>query len=440
VGSDTVAALREWGTTHSSEQAKFALRVADALEDPRQGGPWSLLNLRQEFESRSGRGQSGRAQFQRYVVGAVRALLLAGYLLPVLVTWWHLRSAVDAFRSFERGLPEDVSVNLLTFWSGGYDGAYNGTDLVATGLQVVVPVGILLVLQLVVTVVDEFVSETEPLPHDLILEAQLAFARTRAMTPQEVTEAVSAAAEQLTVALTNVAEVVETATALVEVVGGASTQLKETSEKLERATSGLVAALTPLGELEVALRGTNESIDKSTGALENVRRSMEPVLTRFVESVLESAESMKEGFGDVSGAGRQFKIDLKDAGDSFAGLARSLGNATGDMTRKIESASEAVVRASQATDRAAAGVDNAGRALGDLSQSLGVREPHLLVIKEVASELKAAVSGMREVVEEVKQAVEMHADINRRISDEVARLVDDQDGGGNIFDQDNGRF
>jgi len=126
MSEETAGQLREWASKENNPRGEFAKLLANAMDDPKQAGPWSLLDIRREFETRSGLSTIGRAGWPRYVLALLRSALLAGYLIPVLVTWLHLRSVVREFAVFEAANADQggPSVNLLTFWAGGYGNAY----------------------------------------------------------------------------------------------------------------------------------------------------------------------------------------------------------------------------------------------------------------------------------------------------------------------------
>jgi hypothetical protein len=410
MSAETAEQLRNWASNQKNPRGEFALLMASALEDPKQAGPWSLLDIRREFEARSGSSSLGRSRPFGLLVAVLRAVLLAGYLIPVLVTWLHLRSVVGEFAVFEAANSGSggPSVNLLTFWAGGYGNAYTGTQLVATARTVFLIVLVLVVLQFTLSMVDDLAGKETGLPDELLLQTQIHFARTRAMTPQEVTEVVSAATKQLTVALENVSGVVGTATELVRTVGEASEQLGEASEKLEAVTLSLTGALKPLEDLGRSLEGTNVSVQESTRALDAARVAVVGVTG---------------GFRAIEETGDRFREGLTSAGANFRSAVESVSHETSGLADRVKDAASAVSGAADQTTNVVRGIGEAGRLLSELSATVDSREPHLLVMQEIVKAIAKAAKSIEDIVGQMQSAVEMNYRVNEEIAVEVRRVL-----------------
>jgi len=412
MSADTAKKLKEWASGQKNERAEFALQLAAALEDPKQAGPWSLLDIRREFESRSGAPSGFWFKLARATLPFVRAFLLAGYLVPVLLTWFDLRSVVSEFTAFEaanaaKGGP---SVNLLTFWSGGYGNAYSGTQLTGTALTVFSIVLGLIIVQIFVSLGDDFSEREADLPHELILAAQVHFARTRAMTPQEVTEVVSAATKQLSVALENVSDVVQTATDLVRTIGEASGQLEGASTKLEELTQSLGNALKPLEDLGKSLEGTNISIKESTRALDSARVSVVNVTS---------------GFKVIEETGKRFEVSVDTAGQGFSAAVQGMGRETTSLAQRIKDASDTVSLSADGLSRMISGIESAGRLLAEMSAGAGAREPHIIAMQKIMNDTRAIAESMVEAVGGMREVLEMNLRVNQGIAEQVEKVLGD---------------
>lgn len=412
MSADTAGQLREWASSQRNERGEFASALAAAMGDPKQAGPWSLLDIRREFESRSGLATGAGAGARRGLLALVRALLMAGYLAPVLITWVHLRSVVQDFSAFEaaNSAKNGPPVNLLTFWSGGYGNAYGGTQLAGTAVTVFVIVLFLIIAQVIVSLADDLSGREAPLPHGLILDAQLHFARTRAMTPQEVTEVVSAATKQLTAALENVSGVVQTATDLVRTVGEASGQLEEASKKLEEMTRSMGGALKPLEDLGRSLDGTNVSIQESTRALDAARVSV---------------VNVTGGFRAIEETGKRFEQTVGDAGQGFREAVQAIGLETGGLAQKIKAASDTVGLAAEGMSGMVRGIERAGGLLAEMSAAADSREPHIAAMARIMGDMRATADTMVSAVDDLRQVLELNSRVNQAIAEEVRRVLGD---------------
>ena len=117
--SNVIARLSDWAESHKGEQADFAKVLAEEMASDNRRGALSLLDIRREFESRS------RAAGFKWL----RSIVIACYLIPIMYTWFELSNVTGKFLTYSEGLPDKTIVNLISFWSGGYNNAYGGWSL-----------------------------------------------------------------------------------------------------------------------------------------------------------------------------------------------------------------------------------------------------------------------------------------------------------------------
>lgn len=375
--------LNEWAGDGEDERSEFARELASAISTPGSHGVWGLLDIRREFETRAGAKASESPWLKVARVG-----LMAGYLAPIGFTWLELRQAVSAFARYAGSTPDSADVNLLSFWAGARN-AYHGTTLQTTGLWIVIMVVLLIAGQVIVGIFDEFAAEDESLPNDLILQAQLHLARSRAMTPQEVTEAVSAAANQLESALGKVATVVETATNLVNVIAGASRTLDGSSEKMGDVADKLGDVLVPLADLSETLKDTNESMVQTGRAITSVK-------------------------DQIDDAGKSLMVIARAGTDVTTAMGQINSQAT-SLLDEIRQTSRSISDAGALLNRANEGNSVVADQLAQLGVQLRSHEPHLLTMLKIAEDLKSTSIGIESSVQEVKRAVQDFASINNGI-------------------------
>lgn len=390
MSSEIAQGLKDWAGDDADERAEFARELARALEDNSKTGVWSLIDVRREFESRSGR-HSGDSWGLR----ATRVILMAGYLGPIFFTWWELHSAVNAFARYAETSPGEPDLNLLSFWAGARN-AYQGTHLQTTGLRIALFVLALIIGQVYVNIKEEFGSEHSDLPNELILRAQLQFASARAMTPQEVTEVVSAAATQLETALSKVAKTVETAATLVETIANASSTLDQSSEKMSRVAEKLGEILQPITDLSKTLADTNESLKATERSIAGTK-------------------------DQIDDAGKSLMV-IAQAGTDLTYAMEQIRTQASSLLKEIQSTTTAIRDAGTTIGKANESSSSVADQLSQLGVYLRAHEPHLLTMQKIVSDLKQTSEGIESSVHEVKQAVKDFTAINSGIQDALDQM------------------
>lgn len=414
--------LHEWAADRKGARFEFVRQLADAIDDPRQAGTWSLIDIRSEFAARNGSVASP------VWLGAARSALMPFYVVPILITWWHLRNAVSEFSRFSASLPGESEVSFLTFWSGGYANAPDITTLQATAGWVAVVVLVIFLLQFAVTLLEEFMSSPVEPPHDLLLAAQLQLASTRAMTPQEVTEVVSAAAMQLETALQSVQGAVESATNLVTIVGEASNALHKTSSAVEQTALRLEGALEPIGELRNSLADTSTSIVESSRALDAARSQMVEVSRAFAV-IADATQNFRDSVGVVRAETERMASAVRNSGDALESVGSRLPQLVSTAERiasaAIDSAGEtmkdSLVAAAQNMRESVAGAGEVARHLANLTSGVSQHGPIMKDMREITDRIEMSVNGIRNAVDEVKEAVEAFREVNSLVDEAIQR-------------------
>ena len=192
-----LAAIRKietWASGKSGPRADFARQVAEMLKDERKRPTLSLLDIRREFESRP---NSSRSRWFSNLLSVSRAFLGGLYLAPVAFTWLELRNVLGEFAE-DKSLREGVS--LISYWTG-QAGDYTGNSLQTVGMWIAVFVAILLAAQILLDLPSDAEDEISAELNQAIFEVQFDLAQTRVLTPQEFTKTISAAANELELAL-----------------------------------------------------------------------------------------------------------------------------------------------------------------------------------------------------------------------------------------------
>lgn len=384
--SDVIARLSAWAEKHKSEQADFAKVLADEMASDNRRGALSLLDIRREFESRP--GETGFKW--------ARSLVVACYLIPIAYTWFHLSNVTGKFLTYSEGLPDKTIVNLISFWSGGYNNAYGGTHLQTVGILITVFVSVLSVATIVVELKGD--QDLTPELNTLIFDVQLELAKTRALTPQEFTKTISAAAASLEVALHTITSTVKEASSMIgniltatNEISTATNELADASRAIGIVSVGLEKALEPIVNLESSLNSANDTILASTHALAQMRDSLS-LATGKLSSVGEMTDQIGTTAEKVVTATTRLMEQVNKADNTLGATENRLGDAVNDASKIADRLSE-VVRTTE------------------------IYEPHLVTMYRITQSLSETVSKIDKTVQEVKIAVETFSRVNSDLQD-----------------------
>jgi hypothetical protein len=397
MSKEIIDQLTSWSESHHGERAAFAKVIASEMTTKSRKGTLGLVDVRREFESRTEtRVWIKNSKFQsvlrtiRSHVGKIRPVVLAMYLLPIAFTWFELSRVIDSFAQFSNNPSADKNANLISYWAGGYNNAYSGTELQSVGVSIAVFIFILVALQLFIDSLSQEHSEISPELNTLIFNVQLELAKSRSLTPQEFTEAISSAAASLEIALTTITSVVEEASSMIGNISQATDGLTTASLTIQTVSGRLESALAPIVNLESSLSNANSTIQSSTQAMAEMRNSM--------TAALSSLSAFSDGT-DIIG---KTSVAVEAASTRLMAQVAAAGNALGATDDRL---SRALISASEIADR-----------LANVASSTETHEPHLVTMTRIAQSLSDTAHMIHTSVQEVKAATSLFEELNREIA------------------------
>ena len=396
MSKEIIDQLTSWSESHHGERAAFAKVIASEMTTKNRKSSLGLIDLRREFESRTetrtfkSKLIQISATFFRNQKSKIRAAVLAMYLLPIAFTWLELSHVIDAFIDYSNGLPPEKNANLISFWAGASND-YTGTSLQLVGFRIFLFILFLFFSQLLIDWFNKEESEISSELNSLIFNVQLELAKSRSLTPQEFTEAISSAAESLEIALTTITSVVEEASSMIGNISQATYGLTTASLTIQTVSGRLESALAPIVNLETSLSNANSTIQSSTKAMSEMRDSMA------------AANSNLSVFSDGTDKLGKTSLAVETAITRLMGQVASAGNALGATDDRL---GNALISASEIADR-----------LANVASSTETHEPHLATMARIAQSLSDTAHSIHLTVQEVKAATAMFEQLNREIAD-----------------------
>jgi hypothetical protein len=395
MSKEIIDQLTSWSESHHGERAAFAKVLASEMTSKSRMGTLGLIDVRREFEARTETRTFKNkliqisATFFRNQKSKIRAAVLAMYLLPIAFTWLELSHVIDAFIDYSNGLPPERNANLISFWAGASND-YTGTSLQVVGFRIFLFILFLFFSQLLIDWFNKEESEISSELNSLIFNVQLELAKSRSLTPQEFTEAISSAAESLEIALTTITSVVEEASSMIGNISQATDGLTTASLTIQTVSGRLESALTPIVNLESSLNNANSTIQSSTQAMAEMRNSM--------ATALSSLSAFSEGT-DIIG---KTSVAVEAASTRLMAQVVAAGNALGATDDRL---SRALASASEIADR-----------LANVASSTETHEPHLATMTRIAQSLSDTAHMIHTSVQEVKAATSLFEELNREIA------------------------
>jgi methyl-accepting chemotaxis protein len=374
MGTLLVSRLCKWADENPGDQAEFLREAAAALQDPSQRAAWSFVDIPSELEQ--------RAATRSGVAGWVRALSLVSFLVPVFLTWLHLRSAASSFREVAERLEPGQSLDFLAFWSGASSevGQYSGTTLPATATQVLCALVVIIGLLLWISIREPREKPAvSPVLRDLALQAQLAFFQSRSITPREVVDAMGEAANQLSETLSST---------------------RESLGSIEEVAAAVVGSATTLNQVSESLRTSANSIANGVAPLVNLPQQ----LNEIVRAMENAADSLTETQGALASTTNSV-VAVMGASKSAADDAARMSEATREVLAVVTKAQTLVAEVAASIKEAAVA-----------SQKLGVvvteHEPHIAILDRGVKALLSAVEKIEGIANEFKYSADKYAEVN----------------------------
>lgn len=392
--------LKMWSADNPGEQGAFAKQLAMGLEDPTAAALWSLIDIPAEFERRSS-GDSAyfvvanlkRIPFFRdykagrqitkgldSVLGVIDKILPLFYLLPIAITWFSLSEVVKSYRMLGPSIGVSEKIDFLTYWSGAgeIDSQYQGTKLSEIAFNVFAILALMILLHLF-TISSQSTSHSSRELRSLSLEAQLTFAKSRAVTPDELTDTLSIAANQLKTAL-------EQSTSSMQSMAGMN-------EKL-------VSVVNTLGNVSNSLSASAQKIEYSVQPLAQ--------LPGQLSEIFSSISALPAGLASVQHEIQASAENLADVTQTIHKMAQ-INAATNEQTAAfVANLAKAQLIASDFVSK----MENANRTIEDLAGQLQDREPHLVQLRTITEQFNNSVRSLHNIAEEFRYSAEQYRAVN----------------------------
>lgn len=380
--------FRKLASRNPGRLGELSNRVADALETNKDSALWSLLDLRREFEQAARNERSiwwldtgllGRMPYSvrrviRIVVQVFRLFLPVTYLAPVGYTWWHLQGALEGYNDISPG--EDI--DFLRFWSANY----SGTQLPDVAINVVVILVVISVIHVIVSAGEE--AELDGKLSDMILEAQLIFAKSRAVTPQELSDSMSNAAQLLSDAASTAARSLGNVSELSEQMSDAATTLARVSDSLTASADKISSAVQPLVALPLTVQDAVQGLQGLPAQLAEVQSQIESSTANLARAA-EATRSIGESHDLVAGQSQKLLDGLRE-------LNRSTSESLDQISR-------------------------ASLTIQELFTYVESQQPSVAIMSTLVEDMKLVYRSMNVIAEEFKAA----ADSFHRSNDENRR-------------------
>lgn len=310
-----------WANNRGNKDSRYglALQVAEALENEELAKRWSLLNVRDEFQSRRVE-VSGFSAFLQFLSVLV-------FLLPVGVAWWHLREAFDAYGRTVRAATDGVQLNFLAFWTDAYKGepwVAESPTAMGAATSVLVAILAIFVFQAVVSVRDGRSESSDFELNELITKASLEFSRHRAVTPEELASGISDATKSLGTGLRNLRKAFDDTTELVREVQSVTGTITESARTLESASAGLVEVMKPLSNFGDTADSVSNALKQTAVAVDSARLAFE--------------RSAQSGATSIQSAGNVLASELREHAatmESVRGAVESVSAAVATSARGL---------------------------------------------------------------------------------------------------------
>jgi len=378
-GYDVAAEFRKLAARSRGPVGDLSAQVANALENDKRAALWSLVDLRREFDLAAkhekslwwldagviGRLPAVARESIRHAVGVLRLLLPVTYLAPVAFTWWHLQGALSGYNILRLGPGEET--DFLRFWSA----TYSGMKLPEVAIVVVVMLAAISVVHLIVSAGDE--GELDQRLSKLVLEAQLQFAKNRAVTPQELSDSMSRAAQLLSDAATTAAKSLGNISELSEQMSGAATTLSYVSDSLTASAQEISTAVQPL----IALPRT---VQEAVHGLQGL-----PAQLAEVQSQIEASTA-----------------NLARAAEATRSIGQSHDLVAGQSQKLLDGLRELNSRTSQSLDA----ISRAAVTIQELFTYVESQQPSVTIMATLVEDMKLVYSSMNVIAEEFKAAAD----------------------------------
>lgn len=363
------ARLSEWAGDKSDGQSELARKLSKALTDKTETTLWSSLDLRAEFENRA-------ADDSKWVKRCAQLLPIT-YLIPIFLTWLHLRSTLTSFQTAS-SMAKFANTNFISYWTGSVDGFQPGTKLQDVALQIVFALVLISLIHIVTRKMDSgrlISSELE----ELMLESQLQIAQRKAVTPQDIAESLTVASLKLEVALDKTSDAMQSMSQFSSTISNVVTGLQGVTNSLGTSANRVETAVAPLINLPASLHDVISGLAQIGIQIAKTQDQMDMT----AENAFEIAKTMKE----------------------FLGLSQSVSTDVERLMKQIQEAGHVSIGF----------VDTISKASGqasDLANLVDNYSPHIVAIREIAQKFSDTTDSLEKVAGEFKIAADEYAEVN----------------------------
>ncbi|MER6518999.1 methyl-accepting chemotaxis protein [Streptomyces sp. NPDC001553] len=350
--------------------------LADALQGLGDGDiePWTELDLLQAY-ARPESVSAALAEGPEHRAWALLEVAIGTLVfLPLLLTWFGLSRATDAYRTLIGEDPKSAARPFLQLWQSGFEGRL--ADWSTFGHVAGSATAVILLLCLLAAVhgvrrtrtehradqarrtADELLALLVP----LLTRAQLLLNEQRLSSPRRFTAELTAAAANLgrlgdnaVRAHERLGEVATSLAASVEAAGTRLDALDAAVLPLERAVSRVEAAVqTNTGEVGRAVAALTDPLEQHTSRLETVVSGNGIMVRKALEDVREvngevrdalgaAGERVEDSVTTLAAAQRSFTTGTELAADVTARVLYRLGDVTQDTAEAVALSQRAVL-------------------------------------------------------------------------------------------------
>jgi len=391
VNSQLQQNLYAWAADRSDPTSIFVKELASGLGSVQDKKLWAFVNIRQEFdalvEDPEDLAPTGiLTAFRSFA----RNLLPILYVLPILVTWSELALAIRSYRQAVRNSPSET-VDFLAVWAKA-DGDHFGLGFQTAALIIAGSIALIVLAHVTNwwttrTIRNAGLARLRE-ANSLLLAAQLQLVKSRAVTPEEMADSLTAAGSLLQEALLEVSEVLP---------------------RFEGISTGLEKVVSGLANASQSLDTTSKFIRQSTDALEDLPTRIEPLLdvlrdapaamqSTLDEFLTATAEATQTNQNTATAAQR-----LAQNTSNLAGEVSAIGRQLNDVAAKVTETMSFVASLPQSLG------DHAQVAV-ELSRSLESATPVAIVFKEGSEQLSESVKQLAAMVSELREAANRYRD------------------------------
>ena len=368
--------LSKWAGDKSDGQSELARKLSKALTDKFETTLWSSLDLRAEFENRAADDSKWVKRFAQ--------LLPISYLIPIFLTWVHLRSTLTSFQTAS-SMKQFANTNFISYWTGSVDSFQPGTKLQDVALQIVFALVAISLIHVVTRKMDSGLLISSEL-EELLLESQLQIAQRKAVTPQDIADSLTVASQKLEEALDKTSNAMQSMSNFSTTISNVVTGLQGVTNSLDTSANRVQSAVAPLINLPSSLNDVISGLAQIGTQIANTQTQMDTT----AEHAFETATTMKaflELSKSVSSDAERLMQKIQDAGNVSIGFVNTISKASGQAS--------------------------------ELANLVDNYSPNIIALREIAQIFSDTTDSLKKVASEFKVAADEYATVNNSYRDEL---------------------